>query len=212
MKNKKLWPFSFTPAGLGLQGKDRERAEAYYYYSGEDLERKLNDINHEPGAAEHVKTSREIDVKYNKLSSEEMKYAKLLEHHNSDTSSNEYKLGKLDLDFEYRKISQIEYDKQKATLLNEPWVGYRDYKLEKDAHGKTGLWFEFDWNELFVEQLKTEGYVGKTDEEIIRKWYGELCRAVALEEGMALDLFDDEEEASKKIKRDKIDEDRSKYS
>ena len=41
MKKKTKLPFSMMPASWGLNGKSRLRAEAEYYYAGEDLEKKL---------------------------------------------------------------------------------------------------------------------------------------------------------------------------
>jgi hypothetical protein len=46
--------------------------------------------------------------------------------------------------------------------------------------------FELDWNELFVLKLKQEGYGfdGDLDEEIVDRWFRELCANVVTDEGM----------------------------
>jgi hypothetical protein len=42
--------------------------------------------------------------------------------------------------------------------------------------------FELDWNEQFVEKLKSEGYSGPTPDNIVNQWFMEVCRNVAMEE------------------------------
>jgi len=44
--------------------------------------------------------------------------------------------------------------------------------------------FELDWNEYFVLQLRTAGYSGTTEEEVVDQWFSELCRNVGAEEGI----------------------------
>jgi hypothetical protein len=43
--------------------------------------------------------------------------------------------------------------------------------------------FELDWNEHFVLQLKQEGYgvEGDNDEEIVDRWFRELCANVVVD-------------------------------
>jgi len=43
--------------------------------------------------------------------------------------------------------------------------------------------FELDWNEQFVLQLKQEGYGadGDPDEEIVDRWFRELCANVVVD-------------------------------
>ena len=42
--------------------------------------------------------------------------------------------------------------------------------------------FELDWNDAFVEKLKSEGYVGPSADHLVNQWFMEVCRNVALEE------------------------------
>ena len=42
--------------------------------------------------------------------------------------------------------------------------------------------FELDWNEFFVLQLRSNGYTGESDEAIVDAWFSELCRNVGAEE------------------------------
>jgi hypothetical protein len=75
--------------------------------------------------------------------------------------------------------------KEIATEKKEPWVAVLDTHVNKD-NIKNGF-FELDWNEYFVLQLRTAGYVGETDEAIVDQWFSELCRNVGAEEGVNMD-------------------------
>jgi hypothetical protein len=72
--------------------------------------------------------------------------------------------------------------KEIATEKKEPWIAVLDTHVNKD-NIKNGF-FELDWNEYFVLQLRTEGYPGETDEEVVDKWFSELCRNVGNDEGV----------------------------
>ena len=72
--------------------------------------------------------------------------------------------------------------KQIATEKKEPWVQVLDTHVNKD-NIKNGF-FELDWNEYFVLQLKEAGYKGDTEEMIVDSWFGELCRNVGGESGI----------------------------
>jgi hypothetical protein len=68
--------------------------------------------------------------------------------------------------------------KDRATRKKEPWVGVLDTHVNKD-NVRNGF-FELDWNEQFVLKLKQEGYGydGDKDEEIVDRWFRELCANV----------------------------------
>jgi len=70
--------------------------------------------------------------------------------------------------------------KEIATEKKEPWVAVLDTHVNPD-NIRNGF-FELDWNEYFVLQLRTAGYQGATDEEIVDQWFGELCRNIGAEE------------------------------
>ena len=71
--------------------------------------------------------------------------------------------------------------KDKATRLKEPWVGVLNTHVNKD-NVRNGF-FELDWNEEFVLKLKQEGYGfdGDLDEEIVDRWFRELCANVVVD-------------------------------
>lgn len=72
--------------------------------------------------------------------------------------------------------------KEKATEAKEPWVEVLQTHVNKD-NIRNGF-FELDWNEYFVLQLRSAGYIGATDEEIVDQWFSELCRNLGAEEGI----------------------------
>jgi hypothetical protein len=68
--------------------------------------------------------------------------------------------------------------KDRATRKKEPWVGVLETHVNKD-NIRNGF-FELDWNDHFVLKLKQEGYGadGDKDEEIVDRWFRELCANV----------------------------------
>jgi hypothetical protein len=71
--------------------------------------------------------------------------------------------------------------KERANRKKEPWVGVLDTHVNKD-NVRNGF-FELDWNEQFVLKLKQEGYGadGDLDEEIVDRWFRELCANVVVD-------------------------------
>ena len=71
--------------------------------------------------------------------------------------------------------------KERATRKKEPWVGVLETHVNKD-NIRNGF-FELDWNDQFVLKLKQEGYGadGDPDEEIVDRWFRELCANVVVD-------------------------------
>ena len=71
--------------------------------------------------------------------------------------------------------------KERATRRKEPWVSVLDTHVNKD-NIRNGF-FELDWNDHFVLKLKQEGYGadGDLDEEIVDRWFRELCANVVVD-------------------------------
>ena len=61
--------------------------------------------------------------------------------------------------------------KERATKKGEPWVAVLDTKVNID-NPRNGF-FELDWNEYFIEQLKKSGsgFDGDPEEEIVDRWF-----------------------------------------
>jgi len=77
---------------------------------------------------------------------------------------------------------KLKTPKEIATEKQEPWVGVLQTHVARDDI-RNGF-FELDWNEYFVFELRTAGYPGSTDEEVVDQWFQELCRNVGAESGV----------------------------
>ena len=75
--------------------------------------------------------------------------------------------------------------KELATERKEPWIAVLDTHVNKD-NIRNGF-FELDWNEYFVLQLKDSGYQGDSEEAVVDKWFQELCKGVGSESGVEMD-------------------------
>jgi hypothetical protein len=75
--------------------------------------------------------------------------------------------------------------KERATEAKEPWVEVLDTHVNKD-NVRNGF-FELDWNEYFVLQLRSNGYSGDSDESVVDQWFQELCRNVGAESGVNME-------------------------
>jgi hypothetical protein len=73
--------------------------------------------------------------------------------------------------------------KERASQRGEPWVGVLETHINKE-NVRNGF-FELDWNEQFIVQLKQAGYGYDADpqEEIVDRWFRDLARNVLAEEG-----------------------------
>jgi hypothetical protein len=73
--------------------------------------------------------------------------------------------------------------KERATARGEPYVAVLDTHVNKD-NIRNGF-FELDWNDEFVVQLKQAGYGfdGDPDEEIVDRWFRDLAGNMLAEAG-----------------------------
>jgi hypothetical protein len=76
------------------------------------------------------------------------------------------------------KLAEEAIEKQRL----EPWVAVLDTHVNKE-NMRNGF-FELDWNEYFVLQLRSAGYKGNSDEEIVDQWFSELCQNLGSESGI----------------------------
>lgn len=75
--------------------------------------------------------------------------------------------------------------KDEATARKEPYVAVLETHVNPE-NIRNGF-FELDWNEYFVLQLKQAGYKGNSEEEIVDQWFQELCRNIGAEEGIDME-------------------------
>lgn len=73
-------------------------------------------------------------------------------------------------------------EKEKATLAGEPYINILKVDINPDNINDGA--FELDWNDKFVINLIKAGYKYKdsdTDNEIVDRWFQNVCRNIALE-------------------------------
>lgn len=75
--------------------------------------------------------------------------------------------------------------KERATAKGEPWVAVLDTHVNKE-NIRNGF-FELDWNDEFIVQLKQAGYgfEGDPDEEIVDRWFRDLAVNMLAEAGVS---------------------------
>ena len=74
--------------------------------------------------------------------------------------------------------------KERANAKGEPYIAVLETHVNKE-NLRNGF-FELDWNDIFVLQLRQAGYgfEGDPDEEVVDRWFRTLCKDVAGEEGV----------------------------
>lgn len=168
-------PFGWLPAHWGTSGNTREILKAEYELYGYELDKRLLELR-EIDNKDYIRKTYDLKKKYNMLTDQEYNQCIV----NLIEDPKQRALAILELEHQTGKIEGLAYEKQLATLKEQPWVTV----LSMDFGGKKSLEgsFELDWNELFVENLKNEGYEGATPDSIVNQWFMEVCRNVALEE------------------------------
>lgn len=86
-----------------------------------------------------------------------------------------------------KKVETSESKKDIATANGEPYVEV--VTLEVDASNPSQGAFELEWNDLFVAELKKNGFRGPSDEDIVDLWFQQICKNVALSQW---ETFDDD--------------------
>jgi hypothetical protein len=59
---------------------------------------------------------------------------------------------------------------------NEPWVNVINTNFD-EGNPNQGF-MELEWNAAFIAFLKQHGYTGKNDEEVVDKWFTDLCKNI----------------------------------
>jgi hypothetical protein len=181
MSKKKLIPFGWLPASWGLSGKTRQIAEAEYMYSGIELEKKLAAIEHSD-PTDYLLAVLKIDLQANQID----QYCYDTEVNKIENPDDDQRqLVQLEIEFKHNKIDQTSFEKKKASLKNEPWVTVLNMGIDQDQ--VTQGYFELDWNDQFVTMLQEAGIQGTSDEDIVNKWFNDVCKTVLLQQGADLD-------------------------
>jgi len=85
---------------------------------------------------------------------------------------------------EKMKLLKKKDPKAYATKKKEPWVSVLDVKVNQE-NVRNGF-FEMDWNEYFIKDLKKAGYGedGDLDEQIVDLWFRDIVYGMLEEEGL----------------------------
>lgn len=93
--------------------------------------------------------------------------------------SMEFKKQVLWIKNHYGELTDIEYQKDLYTLEGKPFIELIEGKYTKDDYGSGRLAFEFEWNQLFILELKKNGYAGMSPDEIVNNWFVDICYQIA---------------------------------
>jgi hypothetical protein len=135
MKINRLLPFWMRPTCWFTSGKARLIAEAEYYNNGEDLERRIAEIECDGQPGTHLLSMRflEIERKYGRLTNYEYeKRVAALENPDEPEQS----LALLEIEFRYKKIGNFEYQCKVLELTIEDPTELAEKRLE--VEWKTG--------------------------------------------------------------------------
>lgn len=189
-KSYELAEANYNYTGRELDYKLLE-IEKKFTLSEKEYSLKFNDLQHKYG----IITDYELDInnstinndnvlsaqdrlmlefKHNKI--DEYEYDKssvFLEHPDSETV--EHKVSMLSVEFKHGKIEKNKFEKTVATLKEEPWIDIVDHGFDP-KQGVNGVYFEFDWNDYWVDFLRKNGYHGFNDEQIVEQWFSDVCR------------------------------------
>ena len=81
--------------------------------------------------------------------------------------------------------SVVKTAKEIATENKQPYISVINTHVNTE-NVRNGF-FELDWNEYFIVQLKSNGYEGDVEESIVDQWFQDLCRNIGSEEGINMD-------------------------
>jgi hypothetical protein len=59
---------------------------------------------------------------------------------------------------------------------SEPWVNVVNTNF--DGENPNQGFMELEWNAAFIKFLRDHEYSGKTDEEVVDKWFTDLCKNI----------------------------------
>jgi hypothetical protein len=136
-KVRRIVPFSWWPANWGLSGTRRATAQAEYYWEGEDLERKLLDINYPDIESKEYKLALcKLDRRYNKIGEFDYEYG-LVAHNSAITETDRnIELSKLKHRFGKTSAEELDYELLDHAHSNKESEAYIKDKLTLDIKHK----------------------------------------------------------------------------
>lgn len=128
-----------------------------------------------------------ITAKEEKAKADELARLELVKKANESLKKEKAEARKKEKEEKLRKKAEAEASltpKELATKKGEPWVDVIGFKVNPSSIQKG--FFELDWNDQWVLQLKQEGYGadGDPEEEIISRWFRDILISAAVSEGI----------------------------
>lgn len=105
---------------------------------------------------------------------------------------------------EPKKRAKKKTDKEIATEKGEPYVAVLSVEVDPDNPGSGA--FELDWNEIFIKKLYKAGYRDENEEDMVDRWFQDVCRNVVLE-SYEKEMADPEQ----RVNRNNLGQGRSEY-
>jgi hypothetical protein len=105
---------------------------------------------------------------------------------------------------EPKKPRKTKSAKEIATEAGEAWVTVLDVELDPENPGNGA--FELDWNEHFIKKLYKAGYRDESEEDMVDRWFQDVCRNVVLE-SYEKEMADPEQ----RVNRNNLGQGRSEY-
>lgn len=103
------------------------------------------------------------------------------------SDSKEQKIAKAKLECEHGMITETERDRRIADARQEPFFTCIGGKTV-ETNGSLGMILEFDFNDKFVESLRAQGVLGRTEDDVVNNWWADVCRSIAREHDLEKEL------------------------
>lgn len=147
----------------------------FHKISDYDYDGMIAMLDHPEPGVEQSMALLDVDAKHGKISDYEKDRRAVHLSHVED--GIEKSLALLDVEFKYHRLSKLDFEKQRANLVEEPWFHISGgIDLE---HGLNGVFLAMDWNSYWVDYLRYNGYMGASDQDVVDNWMDDVWRAQA---------------------------------
>ncbi len=135
----------------------------HWRLQGKDLQR---------AKAHHKLTGRELEIK-------------LADIDHDSKGTPEYKLAILEIEYKFKKITETEYEKEKANIIGEPYFRVIGGDYHQTGAQQGTMSFELDWNDEFINELRRNGWTGISSDSIVDHWFEDACKQMFEEESLS---------------------------
>ncbi len=101
----------------------------------------------------------------------------------------------LKIDYKFKKIDAIEYERKINDLHKNPWAKIHfNYDENKDPEN---MQTEIVYNDYFIKKLQSQGYSGKSNDDIVQAWLSQVFAANVDPTDL---VFDEDQDYVKNVK------------